>query len=117
VLGALERPPIDAGFHAAMNLRTIQPAQRRLMRAIVASVATGVALYLLVMHVVLPAVTARLTPAQIDVLRQAFAKHTVLVLGGIVCLSALLALPVLGVFRWVYGPLGSRFTAGTRVRR
>jgi hypothetical protein len=66
------------------------------------------------MHVVLPGVAERLTPAQIDVLRQAFAQHPALVLGGIICLSALLALPVLGVFRWVYGPLGSRFTARAR---
>src|SRR5919106_328762 len=100
-----------------MNPRMIQPAQRRLVRALVASAATGAPLYLLVMHVVLPAVTARLTPAQIDVLRQAFAKHPVLVLGGIVCLSALLALPVLGVFRWMYGPFGKRFVESARARR
>jgi hypothetical protein len=100
-----------------MNWRVIQPIHRRLVRAIVTSAATGAAIYLLVMHVVLPAVTGRLTPAQIDVLRQAFTKHPVIVLVGVVCLSALLALPVLGVFRWVYGPLESRFTRSARARR
>jgi hypothetical protein len=100
-----------------MNRRMIQPPQRRLIRAIVASAATGAALYLLVMHVVLPRVAERLTPAQIDFLRQAFAKHPVLVLGGILGLSALLALPVLGVFRWMYGPFGKQFVENARAKR
>ena len=100
-----------------MNIGLSLFSSSRWVRAIVASAATGAAVYLLVMRVVLPEVAERLTPAQIDVLRQAFAQHPVLVLSGIVCLSALLALPVLGVFRWVYGPLGSRFTASARARR
>jgi hypothetical protein len=94
-----------------------QPPQRRLVRAILASAATGAAIYFLVMHVAFPALVARLTPAHIDALRQMFAQHPALVLIGIVCLSALLALPVLGVFRWVHGPFEFRLTGNGRARR
>jgi hypothetical protein len=95
----------------------LHPAQRRLVRAILASAVTGAAIYFLVMHVVFPALVTRLTPARIDVPRQAFAQHPALVLIGIICLSGLLALPVLGVFRWVHGPLEFRLTVGGRARR
>jgi hypothetical protein len=92
----------------------LHPAQHRLVRAILASAATGAAIYFLVMHVLLPGVAERLTQPQIDILRQAFAEHPALVIGGTVGLSALLALPVLGVFRWVYGPLRGEWTARAR---
>ncbi len=81
--------------------------QRRLLRAVVASAATGGAIYLLVMHVALPALVVRLTPVQIAWLRQAFVQYPVAVLGGIIAVAAVLGLPVLGVFRWTYGPLST----------
>ena len=78
---------------------------RRLARAIAASAATGAAIYTLVIRFALPAVEARLTREHVDWLRQAFDRHPVAVLGSIVLIAAVLALPVLGVFRWAYGPL------------
>jgi hypothetical protein len=74
------------------------------MRAMVASALTGVAIYLLVMRVALPALQMQLTPPQVEWLRQAFAQHPAVVLGTIAAVAALLGLPMLGVFRWVYGP-------------
>ena len=78
---------------------------RRRLRALAASTASGVIIYLLVIHVVLPGVQARLMPAKIQWLREAFANHPLIVLGAIFVLAAVLATPVLCVFRWVYGPL------------
>jgi len=60
------------------------------------------------MHVVLPALVSRLTPAQIGWLRQGFAHYPLVVLGGIVTVAAVLGLPLLGAFRWAYGPLNTR---------
>jgi hypothetical protein len=57
------------------------------------------------MHAVLPALLIRLTPAQVEWLRQAFAQYPMAVLGGIVAVVTVLGLPVLVVFRWTYGPL------------
>ena len=79
--------------------------RRRLLLAIVASAATGGIIYLLVMHVVLPGVQARLTPAHIEWLRAALAGHPLMVLGVITLMAAVLAAPVFVVFKWVYGPL------------
>lgn len=79
--------------------------QRRLLRAVLASAATGVVIYLVVVLLALPELQARLTPAQVEWLRRAFVRHPAAVLGGISAIAALLGLPVLGVFRWVYGPL------------
>jgi hypothetical protein len=94
-----------AGFHRE-TLGSLTPEMKlRLVRAMLASVATGGIIYLLVMHVALPALGARQAPAQIEWLRQAFAEHPMMILGTIVALAALLAVPVLGVFRWVDGPL------------
>ena len=87
--------------------------QHRLLRAILASAATGCAIYLLVLHLALPELQARLTPAQIEWLRQAFLQHPAVVLGTVVAIAALLGLPVLGVFRWVFGPM---ITLGSRNR-
>jgi hypothetical protein len=78
---------------------------RRLARAIAASAATGAAIYTLVVRVALPTLEARLTRENVDWLRQAFDRHPATVLGVIVVIAAVLALPVLGVFRWIYGPL------------
>src|SRR5262245_37980 len=78
---------------------------RRLARAIAASAATGAVIYTLVIRVALPTLHARLTHADVDWLRQAFEQHPAAVLGAIAVIAAVLALPVLGVFRWTYGPL------------
>jgi hypothetical protein len=82
--------------------------QRRLVRALLASAVTGAVVYLLVMHLGLPALQARLTPSQIDWLREVWLRHPAAVLGAIVVAAALSGLPVLGAFRWVYGPLRLR---------
>ncbi len=86
--------------------RSLTPDMRgRLLFAIAASAATGVIIYSLVMHVVLPEVQDRLTTAHIEWLREAFTNHPLVVLGVITLIAAVLAAPVLGVFRRVYGPL------------
>jgi hypothetical protein len=94
----------------SLNLKTgrsLTPdMRRRLLLAIVGSAATGVIIYVLVMHVAMPAVEGRLSPAHFAWLREAFANHPLVVLGVITLIAAVLAAPVLGVFRWVYGPLG-----------
>lgn len=60
------------------------------------------------MHLLLPVLEARLTSAHVAWLRQASAQHPVAVLATIVLVAALLALPVLGVFRWVSAPWRGR---------
>jgi hypothetical protein len=86
--------------------RSLAPdVRRRLLLATVASAATGGIIYGLVMHIVLPVVQAHLAPAHIEWLREAFADHPLVVLSVIVAFAAVLAAPVFGVFRWVYGPL------------
>ena len=86
--------------------RSLAPdMRRRLLLAITASAATGGIIYLLVMHILLPSLQARLTPAYIEWLREAFTNHPLMVLAVIFLFAAVLAVPVLGVFRWVYGPL------------
>jgi hypothetical protein len=80
----------------------------------VASALTGVAMYLLVMHVVLPAVAARITDWQVARLRQALVERPAIVLGAILGMCAVAGLPVLGVFRRVYGPFGSRVSPKQR---
>ena len=86
--------------------RSLAPdMRRRLLLAITASAATGGIIYLLVMHILLPGLQARLTPVHIEWLREAFTNHPLMVLAVILLFAAVLAVPVLGVFRWVYGPL------------
>ena len=85
-----------------MNNRRVD---ERMIRAFLASVATGVVVYLIVIRGALPLVTRRLTSEQIDWLRSAFDNHPWAVLGSIAIIAAILALPVLVVFRIVYGPL------------
>jgi uncharacterized membrane protein YedE/YeeE len=96
-----------ADFRRVAWVRFTRKLQGRLLRAIVASAIIGATIYLLVMHVGLPAVAARLTDAQVARLRQTFAEHPTLVLGAIVGIAGVLGLPVLGIFRWIYGPLSS----------
>jgi hypothetical protein len=94
-----------AGLQREMIGSLTPKMRRQLLIATVASVATGVIIYLLVMQIVLPGVLARLTPADIEWLRAALTERPLVVLGAIVALAAVLAIPVFGVFRWVYGPL------------
>jgi len=79
--------------------------RRRLVRGAAAGAVADMVIYVLVVHVALPALETRLTRAQVEWLRQAFVQHPLLVLGAIVAIAALLALPVLGAFRWAHGPL------------
>ena len=81
------------------------PAERaRLGRALLASTAAGIVVYVLVVHAGLPALAAWLPPEGREWLRRAFAEHPARVLAAIVAASALLALPVLGAFLWASGP-------------
>ena len=82
--------------------------RRRLVLATLAGMATGAVLILLVTRLALPALRDRLTPVQIDWLRRAFAERPRTVLGVLVAAVAVLGLPILGVFRWVYGPFTAR---------
>jgi hypothetical protein len=73
------------------------------------SVAVGAGIYWLVIVRGLPALAHRLSDEQILALRDGLRTHPVRVLGAVVLAAAALALPVLVVFRLVYGPLtGSR---------
>jgi hypothetical protein len=76
-----------------------------MVRALLASVATGVVVYLIVIGGALPLLVRRLTPAQINWLRSAFQSHPWAVLGSIAVVAAVLASPVLLAFRIVYGPM------------
>ena len=78
---------------------------RRLAAAMLASVAVGAATYWLVIMRGLPALAHRLSDEQILSLRDGFWTHPVRVLGAMLLAVAALALPVLVVFRLVYGPL------------
>jgi len=69
---------------------------------------TGVVIYLVVIRVGLPALSTRLTDQQIDWLREEFRVHPMRMLSGVLLTAAVLALPVLAVFRIVYGPLVGR---------
>jgi Family of unknown function (DUF6338) len=85
-----------------MNNRRVD---ERMVRAFLASVATGVVVYLVVIRGAFPLLTRRLTSEQIDWLRSAFDTHPWAVLGSITIIAMILALPVLVAFRIVYGPM------------
>jgi hypothetical protein len=85
-----------------MNNRRVDA---RMVRAFLASVATGIVVYLIVIRGALPLLTRRLTSEQIDWLRSAFDAHPWAVLSSIAIIAAILALPVLAAFRIVYGPM------------
>jgi hypothetical protein len=87
---------------------------RRLVRAFVASVATAVVIYVLVVRVGLPVVTRSLTPGQIDWLRQAFTTHPWVVMSSIMVVALVLALPVLIAFRLAYGPMRGQWIGRPR---
>jgi hypothetical protein len=85
-----------------MNNRRVD---ERMIRAFLASVVTGIVVYLIVTRGALPLLTRRLTSEQIDWLRSAFDDHPRVVLGSIALTAAILALPVLAAFRITYGPM------------
>ena len=67
---------------------------------ILAATLTGGVLIIVVQYVLLPALVARLTEAQIDWLRQAFAQHPGWVLAAVVVIAGLLGVPVLLAALW-----------------
>jgi hypothetical protein len=81
---------------------------RRLAAAMLVSVAVGAAIYWLVIVRGLPALAHRLSDEQVLALRDGLWTHPVRVLGAVLVAAAALALPVLVVFRLVYGPLTGR---------
>ena len=81
----------------------------RLAAAMLVSVAVGAAIYWLVIVRGLPALAHRLSDEQVLALRDSLRIHPFRVLGAVLVAAAALALPLLVVFRLVYGPLtGSR---------
>jgi hypothetical protein len=96
-----------------MNNRRVD---ERMIRAFLASVATGVVVYLIVTRGALPLLTRRLTSDQIDWLRTAFDVHPWAVLGSIAFIAAILALPVLLAFRIVYGPMKGQWWLSRSIR-
>jgi hypothetical protein len=81
---------------------------RRLAAAMLVSVAVGAAIYWLVIVRGLPALAHRLSDEQVLALRDGLRTHPLRVLGAVLVAAAALALPVLLVFRFVYGPLTGR---------
>jgi hypothetical protein len=71
-----------------------------------------VATYSLVTRLLLPGLSARLSVEQVGWLHQAFVDHPAGVLAALMGISAVLALPVILVFRWVYGPFRPSSTSG-----
>jgi hypothetical protein len=69
------------------------------------SVAVGAAIYWFVIVRGLPALAHRLSDEQILALRDGLRTHPLRVLSAVLVAAAVLALPVLVVFRLVYGPL------------
>jgi len=78
----------------------------RMVRAFLASVATAVVVYLVVIRGTLPLVTRRLTSEQVDWLRRGFNDHPWMALSSVTIVALLLALPALAAFRIVYGSWG-----------
>jgi hypothetical protein len=72
------------------------------------SVAVGAAIYWLVIVRGLPALAHKLSDEQILALRDGLRTHPFRILGAVLVAAAVLALPVLVVFRLVYGPLTGR---------
>jgi hypothetical protein len=87
---------------------------QRLIRALIASLATGISVYLLVMRGAMPAIARGLTPTQIAWLRRAFLEHPWLVLASLAVVAAILALPVLLTFRLAFGPMKGQWRRSLR---
>ena len=73
---------------------------RRLIKTIVLAGLTGAAMMSLVLYVILPATTQRLTAPQIAWLREMFNAHTSLMLLALLVTAALLGLPVFLIALW-----------------
>ena len=95
-----------------MNNRRVDA---RMIRAFLASGATGVVIYVIVIVGALPLLTRRLTSEQIDWLRGAFNAHPWVVLGSITIIAAILALPVLVAFRIAHGPFDRSIRSAVRL--
>ena len=78
----------------------MQDNARRLIKTIVLAGLTGAAIMSLVLSVILPAATQRLTAPQIAWLREMFNAHTSLLLLALLVAAALLGLPVFLVALW-----------------
>ena len=79
-------------------------SERRPIAALGASVAVGAAIYWLVIVHGLPALAHRLTDGQVLALRDTLRLHPIRFAASVLAGAAVLALPVLLVFRLVYGP-------------
>jgi hypothetical protein len=73
---------------------------RGLIKTIVLAGLMGAAIMSLVLYVILPAATQRLTAPQIAWLREMFNAHTSLLLLALLVVAALLGLPVFLVALW-----------------
>jgi uncharacterized protein (UPF0303 family) len=82
---------------------------RRTIRALAASVATGVAIYVMVVRMALPSIARSLSSEQVDWLRRAFATHPWLVMSSLMTIALVLALPVLVAFRLAFGPMRGKW--------
>src|ERR1051325_8332956 len=78
----------------------MQDNARRRLQTIVLAGLTAAAIMSLVLYVVLPAATQRLTAPQIAWLREVFNAHTSLLLLALLVAAALLGLPVFLVALW-----------------
>ena len=86
--------------------RVSVPDRRRLVRAWSASAVAGLLIYALV----LPRLAAGLTDVQISWLRTQFHTHPIIVLASLLAAVAIVASPVLVVFRLVYGRFRARYS-------
>jgi hypothetical protein len=73
---------------------------RRLVKTVVLAALTGAAIMSLVLYMILPAATQRLTAPQIAWLREMFNAHTSLLLLALLVAAALLGLPMFLVALW-----------------
>jgi hypothetical protein len=87
---------------------TGRSGSRRLAAAMLVSVAVGAAIYWFVIVRGLPALAHHLSDEQVLALRDSFRTHPFRVLSAVLVAAGVLALPVLAVFRLVYGPLTGR---------
>jgi hypothetical protein len=85
--------------------------KRRLVAALLASAGAGAAIYWLVIVRGLPALAQGLSDEQVLALREGLRVHPLRLGAEVLGAAAILALPVLLVFRLVYGPFTRRVGA------
>jgi hypothetical protein len=78
--------------------------ERRLAAAMLASLVAGAVIYWLVIVRGLPALADRLTDAQALALRDGLRSHPLRIAAAMFAAAAVLSLPIIVVFRLVYGP-------------